>query len=55
MTKQETIKEIIRRLVEFYHPVRIYLFGSDARGDSGPDSTPDSVFCNGKYMPGFEA
>lgn len=25
MTKQETIEEITRRLVEFYHPVRIYL------------------------------
>ena len=33
MTKQETIDEITRRLVDFYHPVRIYLFGSEARGD----------------------
>ena len=24
MTKQETIEEITRRLVEFYQPVRIY-------------------------------
>jgi len=32
MTKQETIDEITRRLVEFYQPVRIYLFGSEARG-----------------------
>jgi hypothetical protein len=43
MTKQETIAEITRRLVEFYHPVRIYLFGSGARGDAGPDSDLD--FC----------
>ena len=59
MTKQETIEEITRRLVDFYQPVRIYLFGSEARGDSGADSdldflvvvedaTPDSVFRNGE-------
>jgi predicted nucleotidyltransferase len=43
MTKQETIGEITRRLVEFYRPVRIYLFGSEARGESGTDS--DLNFC----------
>jgi len=58
LTKQETIEEIIRRLVEFYRPIRIYLFGSEARGESGPDSDldflvvvpdglPDSIFRNG--------
>ena len=41
MTKQETIEEITRRLVDFYRPVRIYLFGSEARGESGPDSDLD--------------
>ena len=30
-----------RRLVEVYHPDRIYLFGSAARGDAGPDSDYD--------------
>ena len=59
MTRQETIEEVTRRLVKFYQPVRIYLFGSEARGDSGPDSdfdfrvvvpdaTPDSIFRNGE-------
>ena len=43
VTTQETIEEITRRLVDFYHPVRIYLFGSEARGHSGPDSDLD--FC----------
>jgi predicted nucleotidyltransferase len=43
MTRQETIDEITRRLVEFYRPVRIYLFGSEARGDTGADSDLD--FC----------
>ena len=33
--------EIARRLAEVYHPIRIYLFGSAARGDAGPDSDYD--------------
>ena len=41
LSKQEVITEITRRLVEFYQPVRIYLFGSVARGESGPDSDLD--------------
>jgi predicted nucleotidyltransferase len=32
------LQEIVRRLVDLYHPDRIYLFGSSARGDAGPDS-----------------
>lgn len=43
MTEQEAIAEITRRLVEFYRPVRVYLFGSEARGDPGADSDLD--FC----------
>lgn len=35
------LDEVVRRLVEVYHPVRIYLFGSAARGDAGPDSDYD--------------
>ncbi len=41
MTREETIQEITRRLVEFYHPDKIYLFGSEARGEAGPDSDLD--------------
>jgi uncharacterized protein len=33
--------EIVRRLRETYRPERIYLFGSVARGDAGPDSDYD--------------
>ena len=33
--------EIVRRLIESYQPERIYLFGSKARGDAGPDSDYD--------------
>lgn len=40
-SKQQAIEEITRRLVEFFSPVRIYLFGSEARGDAGPDSDLD--------------
>jgi predicted nucleotidyltransferase len=36
-----TLAEILRRLVAAYAPERIYLFGSRARGDSGPDSDYD--------------
>ena len=32
---------IIERLVDAYEPERIYLFGSKARGDYGPDSDFD--------------
>jgi len=43
MTRAEAIAEITRRLVEYYQPERIYLFGSAARADEGPDSDLD--FC----------
>lgn len=33
--------EIVRRLADVYRPDRIYLFGSTARGDAGPDSDYD--------------
>ena len=35
------LAEIVRRLVAAYEPERIYLFGSKARGDAGPDSDYD--------------
>ena len=35
------LNEIVRRLVDVYHPEQIYLFGSAARGDAGPDSDYD--------------
>ena len=40
-TNDPVLAEIIRRLVEAYKPLRIYLFGSKARGDAGPDSDYD--------------
>jgi predicted nucleotidyltransferase len=35
------LSEVVRRLVDTYHPERVYLFGSVARGDAGPDSDYD--------------
>lgn len=35
------VAEVVRRLVGAYYPQRIYLFGSKARGDEGPDSDYD--------------
>ncbi len=35
------LAEIVRRMVKAYEPVRVYLFGSRARADAGPDSDYD--------------
>ena len=35
------LAEAVRRLVGAYRPERVYLFGSVARGDAGPDSDYD--------------
>lgn len=41
LNKDPALAEIVRRLVQAYRPERIYLFGSMARGDAGPDSDYD--------------
>jgi len=41
LNRDPRLAEVVRRLVEAYHPERIYLFGSVARGDAGPDSDYD--------------
>ena len=35
------LAEIVSNLVEAYEPLTIYLFGSKARGEAGPDSDYD--------------
>ncbi len=35
------LPEILRRIVDAYRPVRVYLFGSEARGEGGDDSDID--------------
>ncbi len=37
----EGLSEVVGRRVGAYRPERIYLFGSRARGDAGPDSDLD--------------
>jgi len=38
---EPVLAEIVRRLVEGFHPERVYLFGSRARRDDGPDRDYD--------------
>jgi uncharacterized protein len=38
---QSALNEVVQRLVEAFHPEKIYLFGSQARGDAGPESDYD--------------
>lgn len=51
---QKILDEVVRRIVEAVHPLRIILFGSAARGEMRPDSDldllivmPDESDCNG--------
>jgi len=54
-----TIREAVRRLVEYFHPEQIYLFGSTARGEERrdsdldflvvlPDTAPSELLASGK-------
>jgi predicted nucleotidyltransferase len=38
---QEAIDLMVKRIVKKFHPEKIILFGSQARGDAGPDSDVD--------------
>ncbi|NLF31199.1 MAG: nucleotidyltransferase domain-containing protein [Planctomycetes bacterium] len=37
----DMVKDMVARLVDEFHPWRIYLFGSQARGAAGPQSDVD--------------
>lgn len=41
LTHDPRLAEVVKRLVNVYTPELIYLFGSVARGDPGPDSDYD--------------
>lgn len=41
VTTNEAISEMTERIVRRFHPVRVILFGSHARGDARPDSDVD--------------
>ena len=38
---QKKIREMVRRIVRHFHPDKVVLFGSYARGKAGPDSDVD--------------
>jgi len=53
-TDGAVLAEIVRRLVAACEPERIYLFGSTARGEAGPDSDYDlMVVVGGSDLPGY--
>lgn len=41
MDRDGRLRQIVERLIEAYRPERVYLFGSIARGEAGPDSDYD--------------
>jgi len=41
MVTEETLREIVVKIVEVAHPKAVILFGSHARGEAGPDSDLD--------------
>jgi predicted nucleotidyltransferase len=40
-SRTREIQQMVRRIVSRFHPEKIILFGSHARGDAGPDSDVD--------------
>ncbi len=54
LAQDSVLAEIVRRLVAEFAPARIYLFGSRARGDAGPDSDYDvMVLVREQHEPGY--
>ncbi len=54
LERDPLLAEIVRRLVEAFHPERIYLFGSMARDDASPHSDYDlMVVVSEASEPGF--
>lgn len=50
----DTLKQMKERLVATFHPEKIYLFGSKARGDAGRDSDYDILMVVSKSSePGY--
>jgi predicted nucleotidyltransferase len=41
LQRDPVLAALVERVVELYRPERVYLFGSKARGDDGPDSDYD--------------
>jgi predicted nucleotidyltransferase len=41
LERDERLRHVVERLIEPYQPERVYLFGSVARREAGPDSDYD--------------
>jgi predicted nucleotidyltransferase len=52
LRRDPVLAEVVRRLRDVFHPNRIYLFGSRARGDAGADSDYDLMVVVRDDMPG---
>jgi len=50
-TSDPALAQIIRRLVMAYEPEQIFMFGSRARGDAGPDSDYDLLLVVPDHAP----
>ena len=51
LANDRVLAELVRRLVEAFQPERIFLFGSKARGEAGPDSDYDLLVLVGDEAP----
>ena len=51
LADDRVLAELVRRLVEAFQPERIFLFGSKARGEAGPDSDYDLLVLVGDEAP----
>jgi predicted nucleotidyltransferase len=53
MIHEHDIERIVKRIVAFYDPEFIYLFGSYAKGTMTPDSDLDFVIVKGSQLPPY--
>ena len=51
LDRDPVLHEIVERLVAAYQPEHIYLFGSKARGEEGPDSDYDLMIVVSNLAP----
>jgi uncharacterized protein len=51
MDTEQAIGEAVRRLVEYFRPEQVYLFGSTARGEAGAGSDLDFLVVVGDDAP----
>lgn len=51
LEKDEYLRKMVALIVDHYSPERVYLFGSKARGDAGPDSDYDFLVVVRRKVP----